>query len=405
MTSRERVLNALNFKEPDQIPLDLGGHLSSGISAIAYAKLKRALGITTGAIYVRDPVQQLALVEREVRDALHIDTEELGDAFMQPDDAWQDWTLPDGTPCKLQGDIKLSQKNGDWFYHNSVSGDPVFVQRKGCLYFETLHYPFADYELEDGVDPVLAYRESGKLGFGPSPVDSDALRRRARAFYRGTDRAVVGIFGGNLLETIEGLLGMDNCFVQMAAAPEAYAALVNGICDAHMKSLAQWLDDFGDAIDVILFGDDLGGQNAPLLSPAMYRRFFKPCQKRMWDYVHRRCPRLKINLHSCGAIEPLMNDLIEAGLDAVNPVQISCAGMDTAALKEKYRGRLTLWGGGCDTRRILPRGTPQMVGEHVREQCRMLAPDGGFIFQQVHNIQADVPPENILAMFAAARAR
>ncbi len=155
--------------------------------------------------------------------------------------------------------------------------------------------------------------------------------------------------------------------------------------------------------EIILFGDDPGGQNGPLISSAMYREYYKPNHRKMWRRVKELAPHMNIQLHSCGSIEPRLEDLIDAGPDSVNPVQISCRGMEAAYLKHKYGDRITFWGGGCDTRYVLPYGTPEEVKRHVKEQIRILAPGGGFVFQQVHNILANVPVENILAMFSAVR--
>jgi uroporphyrinogen decarboxylase len=168
--------------------------------------------------------------------------------------------------------------------------------------------------------------------------------------------------------------------------------------------MEKWLKAVGPYIDVMLFGDDMGGQNGPLMSPKMYREYYRPWHTKLWKRAKELAPHVSIHLHSCGGIEPLLEDLIEAGLESVNPVQISCAGMDARTLKRKYGSRLTFWGGGCDTRHVLPHGTPEEIRNHVREQVRILSPGGGFVFQQVHNILADVPPENIVAMFKAVRA-
>ena len=156
----------------------------------------------------------------------------------------------------------------------------------------------------------------------------------------------------------------------------------------------------GDSIDVIGFGDDLGTQGGPQISPRMYREFFKPRHARMWRRA-KELANVKVMLHSCGGIRPLLPDLIEAGLDATNPVQISCAGMDAAGLKRDFGDRLALWGGGCDTQWVLSHGSAEEVRRHVRQQVAILSPGGGFVFQQVHNILADVPVENVLAMFEA----
>jgi len=170
-----------------------------------------------------------------------------------------------------------------------------------------------------------------------------------------------------------------------------------------MKDLEQYLAFVGQYIDVINFGDDLGMQNGPMISPRMYREFFKPRHARLWKRA-KELSDAKVMLHSCGDIRLLLPDLIEAGLDAVNPVQISCKGMDAVGLKRDFGKDITFWGGGCDTQWLLSHGTPEEVTKHVEHQVEVLRQGGGFVFQQVHNILADVPPQNIVAMFDAARA-
>ncbi len=168
----------------------------------------------------------------------------------------------------------------------------------------------------------------------------------------------------------------------------------------YLGNLEKFLGAVGDSIDVILFGDDLGMQTGPQVSPAMYREFFKPRHQLLWNRAKQLAP-VKVMLHCCGGVRELLPDLIEAGLDAINPVQISCRGMDAAGLKRDFGKDLTFWGGGCDTRDVLPLGTPEQVRRHVLEQLRILAPGGGFVFQQVHNALANVPPQNIVAMLNA----
>jgi uroporphyrinogen decarboxylase len=158
----------------------------------------------------------------------------------------------------------------------------------------------------------------------------------------------------------------------------------------------------GDCIDIIKFGDDLGMQSGPQVSPKMYREFFKPRHKLMWTRA-KQLANVKVMLHCCGGVRELLPDLIDAGLEAINPVQISCAGMDAAGLKAEFGKDMVFWGGGCDTQAILPNASPVEVRRHVKEQVRTLSPGGGFVFQQVHNILANVPPQNVVAMFEAAR--
>lgn len=411
MTSRERVLQALNHQQPDRPPIDFGGHRSSGIAAIAYAKLKKALGISSGDIYVFDMVQQLAVVEPEVLDAVGADVVELGRGFMTDDEEWQDWVLPDGTPCKIPGFINV-EKRGNDSHLLSADGTDLAIQKDGCLYFEQTHWPWVNREPEeqDFSDLEEAFAYTMWTGIptpgGHIPLTDEGcakLTEGARRLRASTDRAILGIFGGNHFEVPQFLYRMDNYLMHMALYPEACQKLSQALCDLYMPRMEKWLGAVGPHIDAMLFGDDLGGQNGPLMSPAMYRRYYKPFHTKLWRRAKELAPHVNITLHSCGGIEPLLDDLIEAGLESSNPVQITCSGMDPARLKQTYGDRFTFWGGGCDTRQVLPGGTPDQVRENARKLVSIWAPGGGFVFQQVHNILADVPPENIIAMFEAVR--
>ncbi len=410
MNSRERVLAAMNYVQPDRVPLDFGGHRSSGIMAIAYAKLKKALGLSSGDIYVYDVVQQLAIIEEPVLAALEVDTIEMGRGFLTDDKDWQDWVLPDGTPCKIPYYINVKKRGDDWYLYDN-DGLELGIQKKGCLYFEQSYFPLMDRGIENDDFSDLA-EMIGKTIWGGTPhpgahlpLDDEGLAEmaiKAKALRQSTDRAIVGLFGGNLFELPQWLYRMDNYLMYMGLYPEKIIQLSEKLCEIYLQNLEKWLGAVGPYIDIILFGDDLGGQNGPLFAPKMYKEYYKPFHKKMWHRA-KALANIKVKLHSCGGIEPFLEDFIDAGLDAVNPVQITCAGMEAQHLKEKYGGRLCLWGGGCDTRDILPAGTPEEVRRHVKQQVSILNPGGGFVFQQVHNIMDDVPPENILAMFEAVR--
>lgn len=411
MTSRERVRTALGHQQPDRVPIDFGGHRSSGIAAIAYAKLKKALGISSGNIYVYDMLQQLAVVEPEVLDAVGADVVELGRGFMLGDTDWKDWALPDGTPCKIPRFIRI-EKRGNDSYLLSGDGVDLAIQKEGCLYFEQIHWPWLELnpDEQDFSDLESAFGHTMWTGIaapgGDIPLTDEGCRQLAdgaRKLRESTDRAITGLFGGNLFEVPEFLYRIDTYLMHMGLHPEACERLSESLCNFYMPRLEKWLGAVGPYIDVIMFGDDLGGQNGPLISPDMYRRYYKPWHTKLWRRAKELAPDVYVNLHSCGGIEPLLNDLIDAGLEASNPVQITCAGMDPKHLKSTYGDRFTFWGGGCDTRSVLPCGTPEEVREHVRGLLSIWAPGGGFVFQQVHNILADVPPENVVAMFDAAR--
>lgn len=410
MTSRDRVLSAIDHKQPDRVPVDFGGHRSSGAMAIAYARLKETLGITSGNVYVHDIIQQLAIIEEPVLDALGIDVVEMGRGFMTDDADWQDWVLPDGTPCKIPGYVNV-EKRGPHSTIVSDNGIDLAIQKEGCLYFEQCHYPLIDRPIQsdDLHDLADRYQETVWTGIpsppGPVTLDEDGLEflsKKAKAFRESTDRAIVGLFGGSMFELPMWLYRIDNSLANMALYPDDVDRLLRALNDLHVANLEKWLGAVGPHIDIVLFGDDLGGQNGPLISPDMYRRHAKPYHQRMFRTA-KEIADVKVMLHCCGGIEPLLDDLIDAGLDAINPVQITCTGMDTHHLKDTYGDRLCFWGGGCDTRDVLPNGAPDQVREHVRKQVDILSPGGGFVFQQVHNVMADVPPENVIAMFEAIR--
>ena len=210
------------------------------------------------------------------------------------------------------------------------------------------------------------------------------------------------MFGGNLFEIGQFFYRNDNFLMLLAAEPTQAHDFLDGLVEIHLANLERFLGAVGDSIDVIVFGDDLGMQTGPFISRKMYREFFKPRHSIMWKRA-KQLANVKVMLHSCGGIRELLPDLIEAGLDAMNPVQTSCRGMDPAALKAEFGREMVFWGGGCDTQTVLPSATPEAVKKHVRERVRILAPGGGFVFQQVHNIMANVPPENVVAMFEAAQ--
>lgn len=402
---------ALSHREPDRVAVDFGGHRSSGIMAMGYAKLKKALGITSGAVYVYDMVQQLAIVEPPVLDALGVDVVELGRGFLLEDRDWKEWVLPDGTACRIPAYISVTRRGEDWYLRSS-GGIDLAIQKKGCLYFEQIHFPLMDRGIEHDDFQDLRQRLPETMWTGVAspgahlPFDTAglaALRDGARILRGSTDRAIVGLFGGNMFELPQFLYRIDNYLLYTAMSKDAVMRLSEKLYAIHAANLERYLAAVGPSIDIIVFGDDLGGQSGPLISPAAYRELYQPYHRRLWKRA-KELADVKVMLHSCGGIAPLLDDLIDAGLDAVNPVQITSAGMDPRGLKDRYGRRLCFWGGGCDTRQVLPHGTPDQVARHVREQVDVLSPGGGFVFQQVHNIMADVPPENIIAMFRAAHA-
>jgi len=408
MTSRERVLSALNHVEPDRIPVDLGAHRSSGIAAIAYHRLRKHLGLPEKPVRVYDMVQQLAIVDDDVLDLFGVDCIEMGRGFLLEDSDWKPWVLPDGTPCEIPGYIQLELKDEHWLLLDAEGSD-VGILKKGSLYFEQTRFPLMERGIEndhfEDLEEMLGRQMWSAIAHpgGHLSLDESGLKELAagaKALRESTDRAIVGLFGGNMFEIPQMLYRMDNYLLATGLYPDKVAELSERLYQIHMKNLELWMSAVGPYIDVVLFGDDLGGQQGPLISPDAYREFYKPYHKMLWGRA-KELGDVKVQLHCCGGIYELIDDLIEAGLDAFNPVQISCRGMDPSILKKEFGDRITFWGGGCDTQRILPMSTPDEVAAHVREMNSIFAPGGGFIFQQVHNILANVAPENIVAMMDA----
>jgi uroporphyrinogen decarboxylase len=404
VTSHDRVMISMNYREPDRVPIDLSGHRSSGIAAIAYAKLRKHLALAEKPIRVYDPIQQLAIVDDDVLDLFGIDTIELGRQFALSEEDWIDWVLPDGTPCQLPAWVRPERLDGRWVVR-SKSGRVIAHMPDGTLYFEQAYYPLADENgpralaeaLDESMRTAMA-SPPGPLADGPQGLKR--LAEGAKALRARTDRAIIGLFGGNLLELGQFLYRNDIFLAMLAAEPRQAHEFLDEAVEIHLPKLERFLGAVGPSIDIIQFGDDLGMQRGPQISPKMYREFFKPRHKLMWTRAKELAP-VKVMLHCCGGVRQLLPDLIDAGLDAINPVQISCKGMDAQELKAEFGRELVLWGGGCETQTTLSLGTPAEVKEHVRRQVEILRPGGGFVFQQVHNILANVPPQNIVAMYEA----
>jgi len=399
ITSRERVLAALDHRATDRVPVDLSGHRSSGIAAIAYPKLRKYLGLSPKPIRVYDVIQQLAVVDEDVLDRFGVDTIELGRGFALDDEYWSPWTLPDGTDCFVPAWTHIERDEGRWVIR-SGSGRILAHMPDGALYFEQTYFPFLEGEDLDAISDVLGESMWTAIASPPGPVNSRELSDGAKCLRTGTDRAIIGLFGGNLFEVGQFLYRNDRFMMMLAGEPQHAHRFLDKLVEMHLDNLERFLGAVGEHIDIILFGDDLGMQTGPMMSPRMYCEFFKLRHKILWNRA-KELADVKVMLHCCGGVRELLAHLIEAGLDAINPVQISCSGMDAAELKEEFGRDITFWGGGCDTRDVLPNGTPQQVAEYVRRQVEILRPGGGFVFQQVHNILANVPAENIMAMFDA----
>ncbi|NLN16202.1 MAG: hypothetical protein GX182_02660 [Firmicutes bacterium] len=369
MTPRERVLKALNHEETDRVPIDFGSTNNTGITAPAYERLKDYLGVQRET-HIFDRSQQLVYVDEEVLQRFSVDTRGL---ILKGPEKAPDEELPNNSFRDEWGIIRR--------------------QPKDSPYFDLVYSPFGEEMTSKLID---AYP-------WPDPKDPGRYRglKEEAARWRGAGYAVVLQFRGGFIGQSQLLRGFENWFADLLLQPELLGELLDRTLDFSMQVASQAVALVGDNVDVLGYADDIGMQTGPMISPQVYRQVIKPRQAKFIDHLKTISGGKKVLYHSCGSIFDLMEDLIEIGVDAYNPVQTTAYKMDLVELKERFGDRITFWG-GVDTHRILNKGTVEEVRRETRRVIEILSPGGGFILNSVHNIQPDVPPENICAMFDEA---
>ena len=377
MNSRERVITALDHREPDRVPVDLGSTAVTSIAISTYAELRDYLGLPRKPITTLETVQQIAAVDDDVLELFGVDVLPV---LSNPPAGYQPVFVDEGG-------------GGDSFKDEFGA---TLRRPNGCFYYDWQEFPL-------GKPSIEALRQMP----WPDPADPAryrALRQRVEALRAGSDKALFGMApcGHDLFNQLLRVRGMEDGLMDLVANPEFAEAFLDRLTDTIIIAQGHFLDEVGDLIDVHFTADDLSGQTRPLISPTVYRRMIKPRWARIIQAIKART-KARIFYHGCGAIGPFLSDLIEIGVEIINPVQVSAAGMDTAELKKKCGNHLSFWGGGCDTQRVLNLGQPEEVRQEVRRRIADLAPGGGFVFNPVHNIQPHVPPANVAAMFQAAR--
>jgi uroporphyrinogen decarboxylase len=405
MTSRERVWAAVNHRQPDRVPIDLGGMKASGVNAIAYHALKKRLGITTPT-RILDPRFMIAVVEEEVlkrfhADVLPVDLSGIA-AAVRPESEWVPRRLFDGTPVLFPpGTAIREDADGGWTLLNTDGAASSFRMPRGGYYFDD-----TSFNRGDGIDPAK---------FKPqSDIPDETLRLMAdytARLHRDTPYALLGwgfgvCFLGLSLITDRAnnvTQGMpDEWMMMLMTEKETCHQIMSRSVDAAISCLRLVDEALSDACFAWgIASDDSGTQRSEFIAPDLWAEMMKPHYARLCAWIHGHT-KMKTYLHSCGSIPRLIPHMIDAGVDILNPVQTSAAGMDPRTLKESFGDRMVFWGGGCDTQTVLPGGTPDEVRAHVKERMEIFAPGGGYVFTQVHNIQARIPVENVLAMLDAA---
>jgi len=407
MNSKERILAAIHHKESDRVPIDLGATPSSGISVVAYKNLIQFLGMEHLKTYVYDVIQEVVQPEMEFLDYFRVDVVDLGRNFNQVPGYWHELELTNGYSGLYPKWFKPSrQKDGSWLAFNN-KGKAVGRMPLGATFFDQTIFPYKDGYPKNysQINEDLNDAVWGSFGFTPwdwldHPDFWTMLREKTLELKEKTDKAILLGVGCNLMEWGNFLRRMDLFLMDLLANPNEVHRLLDALMDQHMTFLANVCDAVGDVVDIIKFGDDLGTNSGPLIPVDTFNEFFKPRYKQMYDYVKSHSNMVTM-LHCCGGIYELIPGLIEAGLEIINPVQINALNMEPERLKREFGKDLTFWGGGADTRSILNRATPEQVKDHVTRNLEVFFKDGGFVFNTVHNILPDVPPQNIVAMFEA----
>jgi hypothetical protein len=416
ISSRERVRLALEHQEPDCLPLDLGATAVTGMHIDTVYRLRQALDLDAPGTPVKliEPFQMLGEIKPDLLNALSIDTALVagsGTAFGFPLEGWKEWTTFGGAPALVPAGFNTqTEPSGDLLLYpqGDRSAPPSGRMPAGGYYFDCIirQQPFKDEDLkvEDNVEEFTLI----------SDAEVEHYRRGAEELYTQTDKALVLNMGalslGNIarvpgpgLKCPRGIRDVEEWYVSLGSRRDHIYKIFERQTEINLANLKRIYAAVGNRVSVAhLTGTDFGAQNGPLVSPQTYRSLFLPFHKQVNDWVHRNTS-WKTFIHSCGSVWALVDDFIAAGFDILNPVQCSAAHMNPFDLKRKFGSRMTFWGGGVDTQSTLPFGSPQEVRAEVRERIRAFGAGGGFVFNAVHNIQALVPAENVLAMYRTAR--
>jgi len=408
MTSRERVRMACDHKEADRLPIDCGAMRSTGISALTYNRLKEELGLKQPCL-VYDFQQQLAYVGDELRERFHVDAMDVGEAFIGDiEKDWRPWKLPDGSDCYIPKYMDV-RKEGDTIYLYDSSGVKVGKQPISSLYCDQVNWPYKDMEeLPERIVPEEYAHTLWDVPCMPfnldlvnSEEDYDKYVKTIKDFRKKTDKSLMIAIGQSFFEFGTFIRGTENFLCDIYEDREGVERLLDTLEETYLAKLERVLKDVAGDVDIITFGDDLGTQNGPYMNPELIKELFAPHYKKLWGYVHDHSD-CKTFMHCCGSIAPVMGTLIDAGLDIINPVQTTAVNMDPVMLKREFGKDITFWGGGCEAQGVLSQGTPQQVSDQVKERIEIFGKDGGFVFNQVHNILADVPLENVFALYDTA---
>lgn len=415
MTSRQRILETINHRQPDRVPVDLGATGQTGMNASTLYRLRKALGLEEHPIEISEIFQLLGKVDPDMMQYAGADVIGLNNPsnmFGVPDGPLKPFRMPDGTPTLIaQGNEYDVAEDGSVYMYpqgNRSVGPSGHMPAGGSFFDNINRAPEFD---EDDLTPAEDFKDD----FG---ILDDAtaryLEEKSKALYEGTDYAIIGNLGGAGLGDSamvpgphvlapKGIRKFDDWLMAHMLYPEYIQEVFEMQTQTMLKNLEIYRQAVGDRIQIVwISGTDFGTQNGEFFRPEVFRELYKPYYQRINDWVHQNTP-WKTFYHCCGSIVNYLDDFVEMGVDILNPVQLSARGMDAHMLKEKYGDKLVFWGGGVDTQQTLPFGTPEQVRQQVKERLDILSKDGGYVFAPIHNVVAKTPVENLIAMYEAVK--
>jgi len=413
MTSRERVRTALEHRQPDRVPVDLGAGGQTGMHVSTVYRLRQALGLDAPGTPVKvvEPYQMLGEIGPDLVEALGLDVLGFGPRqtmFGYPLEGWKPWTTPDGTPVLVPAGFNTEpEPDGSLVQYpeGDRSAPPSARMPAGGYYFDAIirQPPIdeANLRVEDNLEEFGPLSKTDLAHFAAEAERLAATGKAVMANFGGTAFGDIALVPAVNLKHPKGIRDVEEWYISTLTRRDFVYRVFERQCEIALENLARAWEVVGDRADVVfLTGTDFGHQRGPFISPQTYRDLYKPFHKALNDWIHAHTP-WKTFMHSCGSVAALIEDFIDAGFDVLNPVQCSAEGMDPRALKERFGDRITFWGGGVDTQRTLPFGTPEEVRSEVLERLRIFSPGGGYVFAAIHNIQARTPVENVLAMLEA----
>ncbi len=416
MTSRERLIKTINHQQPDRVVLDIGATSQTGVSASTLFQLRKSLGLKEKPITVIEPAQILGQIDDDVRKALGIDVIGLwnpANTLGVWNTNWKPWEMPDGTPTLMPGGMKFSVDDNGTTYTYPLGDDsvaPSMKLPKEGYFFDNIDRG-SEYD-EYNLNATNDFREDFSIF---DDKTAKYLESESKKLFEETSYGIVGMCGGGSFGDVftlpacwvknkpQGIRKMEDWLMAHLLYPDYIIELFEMQSEIAIKNLEIYKQAVGERIQVIwLSGTDFGTQNGPFSSIETYRKLYKPFHKKINNWVHKNT-NWKTFYHTCGSIVSYLEDFYEAGIDILNPVQCSAAGMDAEWLKKKYGSKFVFWGGGVDTQKVLPFGSPEEVRKQVKNRLEIFSPGGGYVFNTIHNIVGKTPIENLLAMFDTVR--